>query len=341
MSTLVRAAVLTNYLDVARSLGFNPQPLLRKHGINPALIGDQDHRIRSTAAVALLEETAVEAGEPCFGLRMAEGRQLADFGALSLLLTHQPNLGEALRTIVTYRRLLNEILALQVEQTGETVVVRVEIVTDVQMPSRQATELALGVLTRRCAGIVGGRWSPYCVSLAHEAPPNLQPYRRVFGAGPKLEFNSDFNGIVFPASDLDRPNPAADPAMAKYAERFIAQLPAANPESVVRDVRRAIYLLLPVGRATSEQVAESLGLNLRTLQRRLEDAGATFSDLVDEARRDLVLRYMDNPAYSLARIAELLGYSMPSSFTRWFIAQFGTAPVRWRAARAAAEAADA
>jgi AraC-like DNA-binding protein len=99
----------------------------------------------------------------------------------------------------------------------------------------------------------------------------------------------------------------------------------------VRDVRRAIYLFLPMGRATIEQVAQGVGLNVRTLQRQLDEGGATFSDLLNEVRRDLALRYMENENHSLGRIAELLGYSMPSSFTRWFTAQFGTPPAQWRA----------
>jgi AraC-like DNA-binding protein len=39
---------------------------------------------------------------------------------------------------------------------------------------------------------------------------------------------------------------------------------------------------------------------------------------------------MENPGYSLGRIAELLGYSAYGSFVRWFVAQFGTAPLRWK-----------
>ena len=86
-----------------------------------------------------------------------------------------------------------------------------------------------------------------------------------------------------------------------------------------------------MGRATIEQIAQALGMNVRTLQRRLDDSGRTFSDLINEVRRELVLRYMENSRYPLSRIAELLGYSMLSSFTRWFTAQFGVAPVVWRA----------
>ncbi|WP_429492829.1 helix-turn-helix domain-containing protein [Pseudomonas sp. S30_BP2TU TE3576] len=65
----------------------------------------------------------------------------------------------------------------------------------------------------------------------------------------------------------------------------------------------------------------------KTLQRRLKDDGCAFNDV----RRDLVLRYLDNPNYSLSRIADMLGYSMANSFTRWFIHQFGMPPATWRA----------
>jgi AraC-like DNA-binding protein len=86
-----------------------------------------------------------------------------------------------------------------------------------------------------------------------------------------------------------------------------------------------------MGRATIEQVAQAMGMNVRTLQRRLDECGRTYSDLINEVRRDLVLRYMENPRYSIGRVAELLGYSVLSSFTRWFSAQFGAAPLTWRA----------
>jgi AraC-like DNA-binding protein len=279
--------------------------------------------------VALLEDSARLSDCVSLGLQMAEARQLSDMGALGLLLPHQRTLRDALSTLVQYRRLLNEALAIQVEEDGDTVVVRQEVVTDVPLPARQATELALATTFRMCAALFGTHWRPYSVNFTHAAPANLQVHRRVFGAS-KLEFSSEFSGFVCAAADLDQQNPAADPAMARYAERFLETLPGANERSVARDVRKTVYLLLPAGRATIEQVAQALGLNVRTLQRQLEEAGLTFSDLVNEVRRDLVLRYLENPDHSLGRIAELLGYAMPSSFTRWFTSQFGMAPARWR-----------
>ena len=95
-------------------------------------------------------------------------------------------------------------------------------------------------------------------------------------------------------------------------------------------MRRCIYLLLPLGRATIVQIAESLGMNVRTLQRRLGESGLAFGELVAEVRRELAPRYIGNPRYPMARVAEQLGYAQASSFTRWFAAEFGMPPVQWR-----------
>ena len=59
-----------------------------------------------------------------------------------------------------------------------------------------------------------------------------------------------------------------------------------------------------------------------------------------DVRRELVQRYLENPRHTLVRISQMLGYSSPSAFTRWFGAQFGMAPQRWRAGRKAARGAD-
>jgi hypothetical protein len=43
-------------------------------------------------------------------------------------------------------------------------------------------------------------------------------------------------------------------------------------------VRKDLYILMPMGQATIEQVARGRGMNVRTLQRRLEEANETFSE---------------------------------------------------------------
>ncbi|MDD0997362.1 AraC family transcriptional regulator [Pseudomonas sp. TNT2022 ID1044] len=329
MPKLVRAAVLTNYLEVTQYLGFNPRDALAAVGLSRAQLLAPEHRIPIDSAVRLLEDSAAASGCQTFGLSMAESRQLSDFGVVSLLLSHQRTLRDALQVVVHYRHLMNDSLAIFIEEAGKMVIIREEVVTETPMPSRQATELAIGVMFRLCSALLGSHWHPYSVNFMHQAPDNLHLHRRLFGC--TLEFGSEFNGIVCSDASLDMTNPNADPAMARYAQSYLDSLQSNQGTSMLFEVRKAIYLLLPMGRATIEQVAQSQGMNVRTLQRRLKDDGCAFNDVINDVRRDLVLRYLDNPNYPLSRIADMLGYSMASSFTRWFISQFGMPPATWRA----------
>ena len=328
MKRMVRAAALTNYFEVAQQLALNPAQMLAQVGLDRAMLADPDGRIPAGAVVNLLEESARASQCLTFGLRMAETRQLTDLGAISLLLTHKRTLREVLLAMINYRHLMNEALALQMEDAGANVIIREEVVTDVTTHSRQATELALGVLARAASALLGNRWKPHRVMFSHEAPPDLHLHRRIFKC--KLAFGSEYNAFVCAAADLDSPSSAANPALARYAEQLLQSLPKAQDRSTSMEVREAIYVLLPMGRATVEQVAQKLGLNVRTLQRQLEDDGATFSELINSVRRELAARYVRSGQYSLGQVAELLGYSTQTSFTRWFKSEFGVAPRQWQ-----------
>ena len=328
MAILIRAAALTNYFEVARDLGLDTRPHLEAAGLSRVRLAEPENRVPLEAVLALLESSATASGCITFGLRMAESRQLSHFGVVSLLLSHQPTLRAALQTLMQYRHLLNESLAMHLEEDGDKVIIREELVGDSPLDSRQGIELALGALFRMGSALLGPGLNPISIHFTHAAPADTQVHRRIFRC--PVYFGAEFNGIVCHVRELDRPNPDADPAMARYAEQLMQSLPGPSGRSIVHEVRKAIYLLLPMGRATTQQIADGLGLNVRALQRQLEAAGGVFSDLVSEVRRELVVRYMNNPDYSLATISELLGYSVPSSFTRWFIAQFGMTPLRWR-----------
>lgn len=334
MKTQVRAAVLTNYFEVARDIGLDTAPLLREVGLSRSHLKDPDQRIAVESAIQLLERSAQVARCPIFGLRMAESRQLSDFGVVSLLISHQATLRDALETTIHYRHLINDALAMQLDEDAGFAILREEVVAP--FPARQAMELAIGVLHRMCAALLGDRWKPREVRFTHPRPSDMRLHRRLFGCA--IAFEADFNGIVFPRAELDTPNPRADPAMARHAERFVQTLPAISTPSIVRDVHKAIYLMLPSGRATIEHAAQGLGTSVRTLQRQLDQADANFSDLLNDVRRDLAARYVGRTGYAMTRISELLGYTTPSSFTRWFTTQFGMPPIEWRRQAAATEA---
>lgn len=328
MSSTVRAAALSNFAEVAQQVGVNARQLLRDAGLDWGVLEEPDRRLPVEVVASLLDAAASESGCQTFGLQMAESRRLSDFGAVSLLIAHQPTLRDALETIVTYRHLLNEALVMQVEESGDFFVVREELVLESGRPTRQAYELAIGAMFRMLSAVLGPRWRPYSVRFAHPAPVDLRVHRRVFRS--EVLFDREFNEIVCWGEDLDRANPAADAALAQYARRFVDGLGEPDRESAAFEVRRTLYMRLPEGRASISQTAQSLGLNVRTLQRRLDAEGVEFSRLLSSVRRDLAERHLANTAFCVGDVSRLLGYGQLSSFSRWFLAEFGRSPTEWR-----------
>lgn len=328
METMLRSVAMSGYFDVARRLGLDPVELVQRFGMDAAALASPDNRLPATACCELLELSADTAACPTFALQMAETRHKFGTGVVNLLLAHKRTLREVLLAVAEYRHLLNEALAVYVEDAGATVTIREELVVEPGTPTKQAIELALGVLARHASTLLGDHWKPREVHFTHAQPADLTFHRRFFGC--PLEFSSDFNGLVCSAADLDFPNPAADPELVRYAESLAASLKIPGTDSISLEVRKAVYLLLPLEQGTIEAVANHLRLSVRTMQRQLEAAGTTFSSLVEEVRRELAVRYMSNPRYPIGRVAALLGYSQQGSFTNWFSSQFGMRPRDWR-----------
>jgi AraC-like DNA-binding protein len=324
----VRAASLTNYAGVARFVGLDPLKMLRRAGIDPDALADPDRMISRRATAELLEDSARLSGCESFGLLMAECRTLHDFGAVSLLLMHQESARGVVEALVDYQGLLSGAHAVALEERDGTAIIRTEFAG--RIGSRQAIDLLMGTLCRAVSEVVSGRWHPESAHFLRPAPADLSVHRRIFQC--PLVFDAPFSGLVCASASLDAPNPAADSVLARHARRYLDMLaPDPADGSIVERARRAVYLTLPAGRGTLEQVADNLGLHPRMLQRQLEKEGEAFATLLNAVRRELALRYLSSSAHSITAIAHMTGYASPSSFTRWFAAEFGMSPAAWRA----------
>lgn len=327
---LVRAASLTHYPEIARSLGLDPLRMLADAGLGASVLDEPDLMVPAERVRQLLEHSATLSRTDTFGLRMAESRQLSNLGPVSLVIRDQPTLRESMAVLIRYHVALNGSLAMMMEESGGVVVIREEMIVGAARPVRQGTELALGVLLRMVQQFLGQHWQPRQVCFMHTAPRDPGVHLRVFG--PCVEFNQDFNGLVCSRAELDARNPSADPQMARYAERLLrGTLPTAAP-TVLDDVRRTVLLLLPSGRCRIEQVAAHLGVACRTVQRRLADQGLSFSVLVNSLRLELAVRHVTQSDRPLHEVAALLGFAVPSGFSRWYTSQYGCSPSHSRAA---------
>lgn len=328
----VRAVSLAHYVDVVSRLGVDPYRMLRGARIRPEDLVDPETLLSATSVFKLVEDTAQETGSETFGIALAEPRNFASLGPVSLLLQHRNTVRDAIGSLVKHQRILNDVIDHSLEEDGDTATIRTDILHG--CASRHTIEFAVAILFGALREMSEGRWRPDCIHFRHSAPADLKAHRRFFQV--PVQFDSDFDGISCQSSSLDVTNRTANELMARHAEQCLELLVGQRITSTVTDqVRRAINALISRCTVTMESVADNLGLHPRMLQRLLEKEGATFAALLNEIRRELAVRYLATSKHSVTDVGLMLGYSTLSSFSRWFTIEFGKSPAAWRNAERA------
>ena len=109
--------------------------------------------------------------------------------------------------------------------------------------------------------------------------------------------------------------------------------PLSTPESsnsFLEKVKAALVELLPMGQCSAVSIAKKLGVSPRTLRRRLKEEGTTFKAIVFQMRLALAKHYLRQSDLTCKRIATLIGYDNPSSFSRAFHTATGATPEEFR-----------
>jgi AraC-like DNA-binding protein len=331
MPPLIRSAVLTDYVELAWSVSLDPFSMIAEFGLPPACLTDPEIKVPAVAIGRLLEESALRSGKIDFGLRLAERRTMSNLGALALLVREQPTIRKALDVLVGYMFLHSEALHLKMDQFDELIVLDLSIDAGRPIPLRQGIEVGIGFLHRSLQQLFRESWKPHAVHFTHTPPARKDAHLRFFRT--KVEFNQDRNGIVCLSRDLEANVPAADATLARHVQRYLDTLASRRSNTMSASVRECIYVMLPSGLCSADHVAKRLGVDRRTVHRHLAREGATFSSMIDSVRRELAAQHVGNRDRPLASVAELLGFSALSAFSRWFRSEFGCSVSEWRAAQ--------
>ncbi|WAC57714.1 AraC family transcriptional regulator [Gordonia sp. SL306] len=328
MKPLARYAALNNFVELGHSLGLDPAQLVRDVGLDPASLSLQDRWVPAEAIADLLERSAAASGREDFGLALAHYRRLANLGPLSLVIREEPDVRSALGVLIRHQHMYNEALRTRLSEVGGIATLRITLDVGVSGEFRQSVELAVAVLHQLLQGFISPDWHPVGVTFTHPPPDDARTHNQFFGT--VVRFGQDSNGISLYTKDLDTRNVMSDPELRRYTQDFLDDTGgSADPRTEYR-VRELIELLLPTGRCSVDQVARSLGVDRRTVHRRLAAEGETFSSVLDSIRVELAKHMVGNRRHALIEIAELLGFSSPGNFSRWFRQRFGQTPTQWR-----------
>ena len=151
--------------------------------------------------------------------------------------------------------------------------------------------------------------------------------------GTTVEFGADTDEFALNTNARELPLIHADPflndLLLKYCEAALADR-RGDMNQLRTSVENAISSVLPHGKVLAEDVARNLGMSERTLARKLSDEELNFTQILQQLRRDLAVRYLDDPKLHVSKIAWLLGIREVSAFTHAYKRWTGKTPRQMR-----------
>jgi AraC-like DNA-binding protein len=167
------------------------------------------------------------------------------------------------------------------------------------------------------------------LEMKRDAPPYAKQIESLFGVTPR--FNQVRNRIGMSSALVNLKLPQGDFSALRLYESECQKLLTRRSLRAGLSGKVRNQLMLSIRRMpTMEALASTLGINVRTLRRRLAAEGTDFETLVEEVRRTLAEELLKTTDLSVEEIAERLGYSEPSCFTRAFKRWNELAPRQYR-----------
>lgn len=329
-SPILRGTVPSSYVlllyDYLTAQGHDATALL---GHAPPAQGDAPARYPIADWKALLEKAAHALSDPLLGLHLGQQITPAHFGLMGYVLLACPSLGAALQRLREFERLFYDVSPLQVHGTANGLIL--EWGTENGRPGPLVDEAAIMALVQIARNITGqASLAAQRIDFVNAASLPVAEYESAFGC--PVRFSQDATRVLVPLAWLALPLRQPDPhLLALLRDQAAEQLRRLPPRGALSArIRDEIPALLQAGTASADTVAQRLHLSTRSLHRQLALEGLQFRALRDECLYQLACDYLADWRIQLSEIAQLLGYSEQSAFTRAFRRWSGTSPHSYR-----------
>jgi AraC-like DNA-binding protein len=297
-------------------------------GFDFTLFDDPANVITYRAASHLFRVCTERTGCAHFGLLQGAKHGLDTLGLVGLLVKYSTDVGTALRTLVRYMHLHIRGAVTTFEESGKYAIFGLEIYAAGVEAADQIADASLANMFNIMAGLCGPYWKPIEVRFEHRRPADLTPFQRFFQA--PLRYGMHENALVFAATWLRAPLPAAEPELRELLQARIKALEVQYRDDFPQTVRSILRTGVVTDHGSADQVATLLSMHSRTLHRRLTASGTNFRTLVDECRYEIARQMLRDTDSDVGYIATMLGYADTSAFARAFRRWSGATPSGWR-----------
>lgn len=261
-------------------------------------------------------------------LRAGASMRCDNYGALGLAWKSAMDLKGSYERAVRYARVLTSVSTYTVEETKEGAYMHLHRDGVRRLGMRLSNEATIASIATISQEASTEKFTPLAIFFKHSAPENISDHEEFFGC--PVHYDTDRDALLISKETLETPNRLGDDTISKFFDSHLETEVSNLEETLDHQVRIQISKALSEGVPMISDVARSLHMSGRTLQRRLSEIGYSYQNMVDESRRDLAEKLLKQTHYSLADIAFMTGFSEQSAFNRSFKRWSGQTPRSYR-----------
>jgi AraC-like DNA-binding protein len=303
----------------------------------PITLYDGEKNLVSTAQFFALWRAIGElSSDPAAGLKLGSRLDVESYHPLVIAALHSRDYRDCLSRMARYKQLCNP-EEMQITEGKDECVVEFAWLHATEDEPPLLTDAALAIVVELGRRGTGTLVRPKRLELKRAAEASRA--HEVHFQCP-VKFRARRNAVTLHCSDLDRAFITHNAELLEMlGPQLEKELAGRKAQGRIGDrVKWILKKLLAGNRPDILTVARELGVSARTLQRKITEEGASFRQLLLEARRELVQQYLKQPSIEINEAAYLLGYDDPNSFYRAFRSWEGTTPAHWRSTHQAAVA---
>jgi AraC-like DNA-binding protein len=324
----VRIGTALGLLKVLQSMGEDPIRLLVEAGADLALFDNPENWISYAERNLWVAHCVERTGCRHLGLLAGQLNDLHSLGLVGLLVKYSPDVESALRSLVRYFHLHVRGAVTTLDVEGRSAMFGFESYVPGAVANDQIEDAALASAFNILRALCGPDWNATEVRFAHRKPEEVRPFREFFRA--PLLFDDEQNAVVFHSSWLRHRLPEDDPDLRRLLEKQVEALEVKFGDEFPERVRSILRTALVTDHGGADQIASLFSMHSRTLHRRLNAAGTSFRELVDEIRFEIASQMLAETDTDVSQVAAVLNYADSSAFTRAFRRWSGTTPAQWR-----------
>ncbi|MBS0344525.1 MAG: AraC family transcriptional regulator, partial [Proteobacteria bacterium] len=309
--------------------GVSADALLQGTGLNPSRLHDPQAAISQAQKIVVFRNAQRLSRWPDLGLRAGARQRLSDFGVYGYALASSPTFGDAVALGVRHVKLLGPVIEKRFRVQGDTAVFEGRDMQALGEVLPLVTEYWFASVLRLATLVLEAPVPSRLLCLPYARPAHGAAYERAFGC--PVQFDAGALEWHFDACVLGAPCPNANPITAQLCAQMCQRLMLALPgvSELEHSIRTACFNSCGDFPALDE-MAHSLGMSGRTLQRRLMAQGRNYQELVDEVRTALASEYLTQTTLSVEEVGQRVGFSEASNFRKAFRKWTGQAPAAYR-----------